>query len=211
MASKSNIENAKSNLNALKKNHATDQINETIINTIRTLFDDIESIRKSKVKVEYIYESIKDDIGNISYNVFTATLSKIRKEKGIQLRNRSNNNKIKSAIKPIIKSVHNQNEIKQPTVANNGKLLDVTLSPLQRNDIDKSHYTPDDWANEWELIMDIYKSNKDLKWKYQVLGGNINDVEHLTDSLKNIRVISDKTSNLFRQQHNEYKIRSRKR
>ncbi|MCD9531661.1 hypothetical protein [Photobacterium carnosum] len=211
MASKSNIENAKSNLKALKKIHATDQINETIINTIRTLFDDIESIRKSKVKVEYIYESIKNDIGNISYNVFTATLSKIRKEKGIQLRNRANNNKIKSSVKPIIKSVHNQNEIKQSTVADNGKLFDVTLSPLQRNDIDKSHYTPDDWANEWELIMDIYKSNKDVKWEFQVMGGDINEIKHLTNSIQDIRVISNKTSILFRQHHNEYKIRSKKK
>ena len=184
-------------------NRLDDPIPFSSIERIRELFDDIEKLRQRKYKLSVILHSINNSGMNLSMVHFKTILSRIRKEKGFQLRNRTNNNKIKS--------VHNQNEIKQPTVADNGKLLDVTLSPLQRNDIDKSHYTPDDWANEWELIMAIYKSNKDLKWKYQVLGGNINDVEHLTDSLKDIRVISDKTSNLFRQQHNEYKIRSRKR
>lgn len=82
---------------------------------------------------------------------------------------------------------------------------------MQRNDIDKSHYTPDDWANEWELIMDIYKSNKDVKWEFQVMGGDINEIKHLTNSIQDIRVISNKTSILFRQHHNEYKIRSKKK
>lgn len=211
MTSQKNINNAKSKLSSLLESKNEEDLILSTTSIIRELFNDIEPLIRTKaVKTEEIYLTIKSDINNISYSSFRTILSKIRKEKGIQLRNRSNN-KIKSAIKPIIKPVHNQNEIKQPTVADNGKLLDVTLSPLQRNNIDKSHYTPDDWANEWELIMDIYKSNKDLKCKYQAMGGDINDVIHLTNSLKDIRIISDKTSTLFRQHHNEYKIRSNKK
>ncbi|MCF2245864.1 hypothetical protein [Photobacterium iliopiscarium] len=184
-------------------NRVDDPIPFSSIERIRELFDDIENLRKRKYKLSVILHSINNSGMNLSMSHFKTILSRIRKEKGINRTNNRNGNIDKS----LKKDKQNINKL-----VDTEKPIDVRVSPLQRNDIDKSHYTSDDWANEWELIMDIYKSNhKNLKYQYQAMGGDINDVIHLTNSLKDIRIISDKTSTLFRKYYNEYKIRSQKR
>jgi hypothetical protein len=73
------IERARAALKELEKNHV---VTLKTIDYIRGLFDDIEAIRISKkAKTKDIYNTLSSHLNGMTYESFTSSLSKIRKEK----------------------------------------------------------------------------------------------------------------------------------
>ena len=190
MTKQKDINNAR--LKLIKLNSKEDEnLDINTFNTIRQLFDDIERTIKSKsAKTEDIYKAIKNDIGGISYIHFRSILSKIRKEKK------------ETTPLPLPKTDKTIIPPKKPS----DKLSTVNMDEIiLQQEIDRSKYTVDDWDREWGLILAQYKSVRTPKEKYVVLGGDPKDVNKYTDSLSDIRIVSNMANNLFTRISNQYR------
>ena len=176
----SKIINAKAALDSLYKTDNENIINnESEIDIIRNLFDDIVKLRKRRIKLECIYQSLVDSGINITFSNFTTALSRIRKERGIEIRKRSSN-KVKSTTplslsepKPTLKSESNNlGETKDDI----NLIDDGFISPLAEKD--RSHYTSDDYQAELDLLEKlISENNRDKHKMYRILNGDLDDIK----------------------------------
>ena len=179
------IINAKAALDSLYKTDNENIINnESEIDIIRNLFDDIIKLRKRRIKLECIYQSLVDSGINITFSNFTTALSRIRKERGIEIRKRSSN---KVKITTPLSNLKNENKSKSNL---DKPKEDVTLidenfiSPLAEKD--RSHYTSDDFKKEWSLVQNLLDQNREDKFKqYQILNRNMSDIEGLNPKTLN--------------------------
>ena len=199
---KNNIESTREKLNELRKKNQQDEM-ITVTNFIREIFDDIHQIIISReAKTEDVYNTIKSDIGDISYDNFRDILRRIRKEKGIRLRKRTPKTQKSTTPLPLLKTDKSVVQSKKPS----DKLSDVNMDEIiLQQEIDRSKYTVNDWSREWDSILSQYKSVRTPKEKYVVLGGDPKDVEKYTDSLSDIRIVSNMATNLFTRISNQYR------
>jgi hypothetical protein len=200
------IKNAKSKLSAFD-NQENQEVNLNATNAIRELFDDIELIIKSKkAKTENIYDAIKDDIDNISYSHFRTILSTIRKER-----------KTENLTTPLPLPKTDKIVISPKRPSDRSSTVNMNEIILQQ-EIDRSNYTTEDWANEWNAISKQLQGEKDIRKHYLILGGKSEDIEPYSfnervtsqDRKKtnaNIEAISKLTSQLYSEVSRRYKLR----
>ena len=204
MAKRQNINSARDKLISLGACSDTES-SITAINFIREIFDNIEVLIISKqAKTEDIYNSIKIDIDNVSYSNFRKILSRIRKERGIEIRKRSSN-KIKSTTPLSTLKNENKNKSNLDKPKEDVTLIDENfISPLIKKD--RSHYNSDDFKKEWDLVQKLLDQNIDDKFKqYQILNGNMEDIEGLNPkTLHGVQKLSEIVGTAEMRLHKRY-------
>ena len=167
------LKEAKKNLLNLEENEELERVPLSTTQRIRELFDDIEILRKKRIKLTDIHNALNKSGITISLNHFQKELSLIRKEKGVLIRQK------KPTKKTTTSTTLSDDEIKENTQKTKEEtiLIDESfISPLAEKD--RSHYTSDDYQAELDLLEKlISENNRDKHKMYQILNGDLNDIK----------------------------------